>query len=144
MITSIKNRNINKNKKGIIRIIEAFVAVMIVLSVVLIIISRQRVEVSRSDELVKLQKQIIDYVKITDSLRSEILVRNTAGVTLLVNNTVPPWLNYSIRACDVNEICSNPMGIIPKQVYVNELIIAANRTYYPGNATRLVLYFWEK
>lgn len=144
MIKSIKNININKNKKGIIRIIEAFVAVMIVLSVVLIIISRQRVEVSRSDELVKMQKQIIDYVKITESLRSEILVGKTSGVDLLVNNTVPLWINYSIRVCDVSQICSNPAGIIPKQVYANELIIAANRTYYPGNATRLVLYFWEK
>lgn len=117
---------------------------MMVLSVVLIIIARQRAEASRSDELVKLQKQIIDYVKATDSIRSQILIRNSSGVENIIILTVPSWINYSVNICDSSEICPNKAGVIQKQVYASELLITANQTYYPGNATRLMIYFWEK
>jgi hypothetical protein len=143
-IKSLAEFHRSRNKKAIIRIIEAFIGVMIVFTVVLLIISRQRLEAARSDELVKLQKQVIDYIKVTESLRSQLLINNTAGVNDLLNRTVPSWINYSTRVCDVDKICSNPAGVIKQQVYASELLLTANRTYYPSTATRLVIYFWIK
>lgn len=143
-MNSIKNYKLYKDKSAILHILEAFIAVLIVLSVVLILISRQKVEVIKSEEIISLQKQILDYVKVDEELRSQILIKNSSGVNVLIEKTVPVWINYSINICDANLVCPNLAGILSQQVYANELLITANRTYYPGNATRIVLFFWEK
>jgi hypothetical protein len=136
-----------KDKRGIMKIIESFIAVMLILTAVLIIISRQKAVVSNEDEIVKLQSQILNYISVDETLRSQILVNNLSGVNSLIESTVPVWMNYSANICEASLICSNPAaqaGVIKKQVYANEILITANRTYYPGNATRLVIFFWEK
>ena len=125
-------------------IIEAFIAVLIVLSAVLILMSKQKVEIVKSEEIISLQKQILDYVKVDEALRSEILNKDSSGVENLIQKSIPLWINYSINICDATLVCPNPAGILTKQVYANELLITSNRTYYPGNATRMVLFFWEK
>jgi hypothetical protein len=132
------------NKKALFRILEAFIAVMIILGVVLVMVSRQRIESSKNEEIISLQKQIIDYVKVDEKTRSEILSNNSLSVNLVITKTIPSWLNYSVNICDASVICPNPVSNIKGQVYADEILITANKTYYPGNATRLVIFMWEK
>jgi hypothetical protein len=134
------------DKKAIIRIVEAFVAVMIILSVALILVSKQKAEYSRSEEIVRLQNNILDFVKLDSPLRSQILINNSDGILSLISDIVPLWINYSVNICDAGKVCPNKYAasLQDKQVYANELLISTNKTYYPTNATRLVIYFWEK
>lgn len=135
-----------KNKKAWLRIIEAFIAVLMVLGVILVIISKQNSEASRADEITKLQKQILDYVSRDEGLRNEVLSGNAnlPQINALVNRTIPPWIAYNVSLCKPQDICTIPFykQNITQEVYTNEILIVANLTTY--KAWKLKLFFWEK
>jgi hypothetical protein len=133
-----------KNKKGWLRIVEAFIAVLMVLGVILVIISKQNSEASRADEITKLQRQILDYVSRDEGLRAEVLSNNTSGVDQLVNRTIPTWIAYNVSICNPDAICTIDFygKNITQEVYTNEILVVANLTTY--NAKKLKLFFWEK
>jgi len=136
-----------EGKKGWIRIVEAFAAILLILTVVLLILSRQRSDNLRADEITKLERYVLDYVSEDDTLRAYALSGNALGIENGVKELIPTWLNYQIRTCYVNktyeDICAFD-GIRPsEQVYANEVLIVANLTHYQ-NATKVKLFLWEK
>ncbi len=138
-----------ENKKAWLRIIEAFIAIMMILGVIMVLISRQSSQSSRENEITSLQGQILDYISRNDTLRAEVLSGNTAlpKITSFVNRTIPPWIEYRILSCLPNDICNIPLYAqnITQEVYTNEILIVANLTYYqPESARKLKLFFWEK
>jgi len=143
----IKKIQIRRNNKGWIRIVEAFAAVLLVLSVVLLIISRQRTESQKSSEIIKLEKYVLDYISEDETLRAYALSNNPLAIESNIQSLIPGWLNYTLRTCFVNQtyedICAFPGAKPSGDVYVNEILIVANLTYYQ-NATKVKLFLWEK
>jgi hypothetical protein len=133
-----------KSKKAWIKIVEAFIAVILVMSALLIIASKNEVSIDRGGEIIKLEKAILDSIVQEDNMRNDILKGNISIISKEIDKNVPFWINYSVNICSYDSICPNPAGYINNEVYAQEALVFSNLTYSnPSNATKLKIFFWE-
>lgn len=131
------------NKKGWLRIVEAFIAIMLIMAVLLVVIQRQRVAMNSNEEIQVKQRDIINMIVRDDSLRSEILSWKATQTSEKVKYLVPAGYNYSIELCNYTEFCALNFTV-PTTVYSDETIIVSNLTHYvPNEAVKIKLFFWR-
>lgn len=130
-----------RDKKAVIKIIEAFIGVLIVMTSVLIIISRQsNFDSTTGEEMMSLLKSILTQINQDNNLRDQVLNNNSIGVNELAEKNIPKDYNYTINICDIEKVC--PLGFyIDKEVYAKETIIAANVTEY--NPILVKIFCWK-
>ena len=130
------------NKKAMLRILEAFIGIMLILSVVLILMYQQRNDFSNQDEIARLQRDILNFISKDDALRGQILSNQLYGTDEKVKLLMPYGYQYYLKLCNYNDICS--LGCYVKgEVYSYETLIVANLTYYvPEQAKKLKLFMW--
>lgn len=133
-----------KNKKGWIKIFEAFIAIILIISTMLVVYTSQKKQVDRPEEITRLLSSTLDIIGRDDSLRGEILSNNTFGVNNTIEKIIPFWIGYSSRICSYDEICSNPQGYLDKSVYTDEILVMGNLTNTLDNPVKLKIFFWEK
>ena len=133
-----------QNKKAWLRIMEAFLAVLLILSVLLVIISRQKADYNKQEEIMILQAKILEVATHDENLRNQLLNNDTSGVNVVIESLIPSRLNYTTRICNYKDICS--LGyILDKNIYADEALIVANITQYSAeNSTKLKIFLWEK
>lgn len=129
-----------KNKKAWLRIVEAFMAVLIVASVLIILAVRVPKQ-DKTESIHNIQRSILEQISLNDTLRGEILQNKEDETRAFVNKTLPVYLNFTIRICGVTEICGMPF-YIEKEIYGDEILITANLTSYQPK--KLKLFVWEK
>ena len=144
--------NIFEKKKAWIRIVEAAIAIMLVMSVLLVVMLRKPAPEKSEDEILKLEQFILTQVSEDPALRGDILSKNLDNVNTRVGELVPDWLNYNVSVCEPAEICSlcRPEcpadyiveGKTPEELYAQEILVVANVTNY--NPVRLKLFLWRK
>jgi hypothetical protein len=125
------------NKKGIIKIIEASVAILIVASI--LFISYNKSVVGRTTDYSENARDILEELANNVSLRNVVL--GNGNVDSFIDSKLPTHLNYEARICEVNAACgisSLPSG----DVYSGERIISSNLSIYDPKKVRLFL--WEK
>ena len=133
------------DRKAWIRILEVFLAILLIIGSVLVIMNRKAPETDISDEVYQKQRQILNIISKDDSLRSDILVGNNAAVNETISKLVPNSWNFSTNICPINVVCANPVGsetLIEKNVYATEVLITSNLTYY--NPKKLRFFVWMK
>ncbi|MBU1129351.1 MAG: hypothetical protein KJ949_01845 [Nanoarchaeota archaeon] len=138
------------NKKGWIRIIEAFVAVLLISSVLLIVLNRNSSENKNfSAEIYKSQVGILTEIQLNSSLRNEILKLETlpvewAGFSELlqmkINETKLDYLICEGKICAVDELCELSL-YEEKDIYAKSVIITANSEEF--NPRQLKLFCWK-
>lgn len=137
-----------KYKHGWIRIVEAFIAIMMIFAALLIIISRQSQQDDYKEEIIKLQDSIISQISQDDNLRSEILSNNISGTEKYIDGAIPKNINFSVNICGFLSACPNPVNysyVLNRDVYSDEVLISANLTYFnETNAKKLKIFFWEE
>jgi len=132
-----------KNKKAIIKILEAFIALLIIMTVLLVVVARQEIREDRNQEIIKMQRFMLNEILKNNEFRNQILNNNTLEVETFVNQTRPSWMDSHIKICNYKEICS--LGfIVEKNVYADEIFITTNITDYRPEALKLKLFLWEK
>ena len=138
-------------KKGWIRIIEAFVMVLLITGILLIVLNKGYI--SKNDDSQKIyedEQGILREIQLNNSLRQEIL---DIGILPVEWNNLPEnvknkiisetksYLNCEAKICDINEICVLS-EISDKDIYVQKVIITATlETYSPR---QLKLFCWKK
>jgi len=140
--------NLLGSKHGWIRVVEAFIAIMMIFAALLIMISRQSQQGDYTEEIIKLQSSIISQISQDDILRSEILSNNTDGTEKYIAGAIPKNINFSVNICPYLDVCPNMVNysyILDRDVYSDETLIAANLTYFnETNAKKLKIFFWEE
>jgi len=139
--------NHKKDVKGWIRILEAFLAIMIIMGSLLIIISRQPKNIGVSDDIYEKQRQILEIISKNETLRTEVLFGDSNSLVLndVVKKLSPVSWNYSLNICALNEICpnlANNGNYISTDVYATEILITSNLTEYAPK--KLKLFVWRK
>lgn len=131
-----------KNKRGWLRIVEASIAVLLVASVILIMISRMPRE-DKTESVHELQRHILRQVSSNETLRGEILQsQNQYDKTeAFIQENLPVYYNFTIRICEVEEVCGMPF-YIEREVYADEILITANLTNY--SPKKLKFFVWGK
>jgi len=135
-------RKIKTNRKAWLRILEAFLAVVIVLSAVLIIMVKQKPKTDISEEVYETQRQVLDIISKNDSLRNNILMQDNTKINSLISNLIPGNWNYSTNICNISLICPNPVQVYETEVYTTEIIVTSNLTKY--SPKKLRFFVWAK
>ena len=131
-----------RGKRGVLRILEAFIAVTILFIVLLTIITQQPTGKGEAEkEILALQRNILERVSQDEVLRQEVLEDNPTGVERVVESILPPTFNYSVRICDLNELC-NLGSFIDTEVFVDQTVISANLQTYSPKVVKIFL--WRK
>jgi len=134
---------LKKNKKGLIRILEAFVSVMIVFTVLLVVLARQpQFKQTTEEELTTIQRHVLEQVSQDPDLRDQVLSNNKEGVNDIIGGIMPQGYSYDVAICDLGESCSSEVvAYVEDEVFVEEAVISANLQEY--DPTILKLFFWE-
>lgn len=129
------------NKRGWIRIVEAFLAVLIIIGAAFVIMSRQTSTPDISENVYEVQTKILDIISRDDNLRSEILSGKNDAVNSEIKKMISPSWNFTTSICNINDICA---GNIPteKNIFTKEILISSNLTKY--SVKKLKFSVWMK
>ena len=146
-----------KNKRGWIRIVEAFTAVLLVTGFLLVVIDKGYVDKQDiSKEVYEKEFFILKQIQSNSSLRNSVL--NVSSFPMKwedfpdilknkINNELPVYLHCQAKICEINKICvlnesDNELvkNLDDKDVYVKSVIIASNLTTY--SPRKLKLFCW--
>lgn len=137
-----------KNKRGWLRIVEAFMAIIIILGAVLVINQSIRApSTSAADEITRIERNILEFVRQDDNLRAEVLAGNLSGVEKITKIMTPAGFSYAVKNCTVNSTY-NPICSLdfypPGEVYAEDTLIVANLTYsITGEGKKLKIFMWK-
>ncbi len=143
-----------KNKRGWIKIVEAFIAIMLVSSVLLIVINKGYVtKTDDSKEIYEIEKSVLKEIQLNEELRSDILSvpednlsvkwddfdsQGLDGIKEKIETRMPNYLTCNAKLCKLKDICSQET--YQSNVYVSSIAIAANlREYSPR---QLKMFCW--
>ena len=143
-----------KNKKAWIRIVEAFVAILMVTGVILIIINKGFVEKEDiSATVYDVEIAILREIQLDDSLRNDILNvmilpmewdhdNFPSRIKEKIIDRMPNYLDCEAKICDMNENCE--LNEYPKKdVYAQAVAITTTLQSPPGTLFKqLKLFCW--
>lgn len=145
-----------KNRKGWIRIVEAFVAILLIAGIVLIVVEQDQNK--REDVSSRIYIPIISVIRevqLDDSLRNEIINIQESSLPVeweefptqapltgarIIEKT-PGYLECVGKICATNDVCllvQNP----EKTIYAESVVISSNLQTY--NPRILKLFCWER
>jgi hypothetical protein len=147
-------KNIKKDKRGWIRIVEAFVAVLLIAGIILVILDKGYIGKSDiSDEVYKEQEAMLREIQLNDSLRGAVLsasplpVETTQlGFPSSIDSKItemPSYLYCKGRICSTDDDCI--AQLIPPNagdIYVKSVAITSAQGNY--EARQLKMFCWLK
>lgn len=144
------------NKKGFIKIIEAFIAVLLVAGVLLFVVVKNNPQFSIEEKVIDLEKSVLNEIARNEGYRERILQLNEdieiTETTLIELTEIWSTINFRIQSsnlnldfrikvCQLDVIC--PLSNYPdKDVYTYSVAITSNLTTYKPK--QLKLFAWEK
>ncbi len=131
-----------KNKKAWLRIVEASIAILIVVGVVLIMMSGRGVDRDISDEVYQRQEEILNVILNNNSFRNDILDGNSNKINNEILRLVPFSWDFSVNICNVDEVCPNPQLVQEEEVYITERIVSSTISQYSPKKIRF--FIWIK
>jgi len=130
-----------KDRKAWLRIVEAFLAVLIIAGAVLVIFVQKQPVPDISESIYYEQRQILNYISKTDSLREDILAEDNTEVNNSISGIIPNSWGYATKICDITEICTADTPN-DRDIYVTEILIVGSITEY--NPKKLRFFVWLK
>jgi len=127
-----------KDKKGWIRIAEAFIAVTLIASVLVVLYVKTVQIPQEREDLYNLQKTILDEIAANPGLRNYVLVNDSEKINSFVKDRVPIAFNFTVRICQTNDVCG--LQFYEKEIYSSERIVSANLTAYEPKKVKIFMW----
>ncbi len=127
------------SKKGWIKIAEAFIAVMLIATILLTAYYKQPGNVG-NEAILKIEESLLDEIAHNESLRTDILKKDGDNVESFILGKIPSNLDFEAAICEVNATCS--ASFYTGEVYSKDRIISSNLSSYAPQ--RLRIFMWEK
>lgn len=140
----VKNNN-KLNKRAWLKIIEAVIAILIVIGAVIYIISANAPNRDIGTNVYEKEKFILNTLNKDNNQRTKIITTNTGSnndVNDFIKNLIPLTWNFETNICEIGEICESTMAPKDKEIYVSEVVITSDLTEYKPKKLRL--FIWEK
>lgn len=142
-----------KSKRGWIRIVEAFTAILILAGVVLIVVGNQGISKSDNSEQIKnAEISVLREIQLNETLRAEIL--STSGVIEwndfassapqtkgYIEEQRPNYLDCSAKICSPGDFCLLDNNE-EKNIYAESITISSTLSQF--NPKVLKMFCWEK
>jgi hypothetical protein len=129
-----------KGKRGWIRIVEAFIAILLVTGVMLYLYNTQIGPSRRAEQLYNFQKTILDEIALNDVYRTAVLAENEETIHNFVASRMVPGFEFKVRICDVGDICG--LSFYEEELYSSDRIISATlETFEPK---KVKIFMWRE
>ena len=130
------------SSKGVVRLIELIIALVIIMTMLLIAYKKTQIDYSEND-LGEIARDILREVASNESLRNEIVSAQT-NIALIpntmsfINNSLPDYLLFELVSCESGGSCGQ--SAYKGEVYSAERIFGATSTSF--NTVKLRLFIW--
>lgn len=128
-----------RQKKAWIRIVEAFIAVTLIMIVMLSIYSFSPKK-NNGEEIEKIIESVLDEISNNNHLRQDVLNENVFELEQFVSERIPRIMNFTIKICQIEDVCG--LSQYHKNVYARERIISSTLQQY--SPKKIKLFAWEK
>ncbi|MGD9275988.1 MAG: hypothetical protein PVJ67_02350 [Candidatus Pacearchaeota archaeon] len=155
-----------KNKRGWMKIVEAFVSILLIVGVLLMVINKGYIGRDLSTEIYDAQLSILRGVQVDETLRNNILVSNRSSYSPLLNESslpipweefdnngerilqgvrdriieqTPEYLNCTARICELEDPCLLE-GSLDGEIYTQAITIVANYAVFSPRQLKLFCY----
>lgn len=132
------------NKKGMMKILEAFIAILIITGVLFVIVFNKIESSSNKEETIyQLQTSVLKEISDNEGLRRAVLSGTTPDIAVLkdfIKTRIPKEFDFEILICEIDEVCN--LEAYRKEIYANEVIISSTLQEYKPK--KLKLFIWEK
>jgi len=127
------------NKNGIIRIIEASIAILIVASVLFVSYNKNVVE--SLPDYSENARDILEELSKDVSMRGKVL--NEENIDSFVDEKLPAHLNFEVNVCGIEAACG--ISLLPQgDVFSAERIISTNVDSNSFEPKKIRLFLWEE
>ena len=140
-----------KRKEGWVRIVEAFVAILIITGIVLMILDKDYVKKEDpSPKIYAIENSILENIQNNQTLRGEVVnttslpvewLNVSQGIKDKIQGTIPNYLDCKAKICILSDVCLLN-ETLEKDVFVRIVVISGNLTYY--DPKQLKIFCWEK
>jgi hypothetical protein len=141
---------IMSEKRGWIRIVEAFVAILLITGVVLILVGEGNIKNNSESKIYTEQGYILQKIQSNDTLRTEVLNATSLpkewnapdfppSIKGLINFEKPGYAECEGKICSIEDNCI--LSEKETEVYARDILITSNLTFY--SPRKLKLFCWE-
>jgi len=128
------------NKKAWIRIVEAFIAILLVMGAILFIFVGQDQIPDISEDVHERQSQILDVIVKNETLRNDIIHEYKGRVDGILENMIPASWDFETKICDVDDLCNLDITPNDRDVYVAERLVTSSLTEYSPKKIRFFVW----
>ena len=126
------------NKGGFLRILEAIIAVILIMSVMFLLFNKTRT--SNEPDLSEKARNILEEVASNFTMREAVLNNNKSIVDNYISTKIPEsYLKFETRICEVDEACGKPEYV--GNLYSAERIISS--TIETLGPKKIRLFIWR-
>ena len=129
------------NKKGIVKIVEAAIAIFLLLGFTTFILVSQIQKPNLKESAYQVSHQILREIADNYTLRDDILRKEMGSTNIYVEKRLAEFpFNFSTAACSPEEscLCSSCPGNV--EIYADDIIISTNLSNY--SPKKLSLFMW--
>jgi len=126
-----------KNKRGWLRILEAVIAIMLIMSVFVFLFVRNR-DSTNSEEILELEKIILSQIAEDDDLRSRVLAKDLGSLENFVKPKIPEGFSFALKICEPEANCV--LDEYREEVWAGETIISSSLVQY--SPKKLKIFMW--
>ena len=134
-----------KGKKGFLRILEVFIAIMLIASVMSFIYIKQIQKPNKEQAIHQIQKIALGEINSDNLLREAVLTENTAKINETLSSIIPRNYGFKFQICKLDDICGlerQDSYYTDNEIYADETVISSTlETYSPK---KIRLFIWEK
>lgn len=146
-----------KNKRGWIRIVEAFVALLLITGVVLIVVGKG--SISKKDislTVYEAESIILREIELNSDFRDDILEVDAESIPVLwesfedeglgeikekLKEKFPDYLDCRAQVCWINDLCESVLDV-DKDIYAQAVLVTSNTEIY--SPRQLKLFCWVR
>jgi hypothetical protein len=133
------------NKKGYLRIVEAFIAIMLIAGVMGFIFVQQNKSNNQSDEIHHIERIILEKISNDNELRQAVLDDDINKLNETIGVFIPTDYTYTFRICEIKDICGLERAndyYTKNEIASEEVSISSTLETY--NPKKIRIFAWVK
>ena len=131
----------NKKNRGFLRIVEAVIAISLILGVMFVFYNRNQTQLEENT-LADRADQILDEVARNVALREAVLTDSVEPLNTFISSKIPEqYLDFEARICNIGDACGKS-EYTDSEVFSAERTISSTITIY--NPKKVRLFIWER
>jgi len=135
--------NMISEKKALLRIVEAVLAIVIIASISVYLYNQQVRKPNIQDDIYNLEDSILREISSNNELREDVLKGNLTNINKTIELRMPNSLEFTTRICEPEEVCGMATYLgLEKEVYAKDTFISATLEIY--SPKKFKIFVWVK